>query len=298
MNLKDLEILLAVVRRGSFAAVAREQGVDPSSISRSIAALEADLGLRLLQRSTRRLSLTDAGASYCRRIEPLVEELRAAGDAARSAARAPSGRLRLTASVAFGEACLVPLLPAFRRAYPEILLDLVLSDANLDLLGEQMDLAIRLAPRIEGDLIGVKLRDTHYRVCASPAYLGEGGNPGDPAALAAHDCIRLDLPGYRDRWRFKAENGREEAVAVTGGLLLSSPLASLSCARAGLGPALLADWLVERDLEQGALVDLFPGIEVTATSFETAAWLIYPSRRYLPARVRAGIDFLRQALGR
>ncbi|KUP94425.1 LysR family transcriptional regulator [Tritonibacter horizontis] len=294
MDLLQYKTLLAVARHGSFAAAARALEQDPSVVSRTVAAAEAHLGVRLFERSTRRLAITGVGQGYLDRIAPLVEELEQAAEEARSARRAPSGRLRITASVAYGQECLVPLLPRFRADYPDIALDLIFTDGNLDLLAEGIDLAIRLAPAPQGDLISTRLRRTRYHVCAAPAYLSAKRRPRDPQELRTHDCLRMPLPGYDSTWRFRNGTGEEVHVPVAGSVVISSPLALREAARAALGPALLADWLVKEDLAQGRLVPLFDGWEATATGFDTGAWALYPSRNYMPARLRLMLDFLKQ----
>lgn len=282
---------LSVARQGSFAAVARDQGVDPSTVSRIIATLEASLGVRLFQRSSRRMVLTEAGELYLARLPAVLEELSRLRDEAASLRVDPVGVVRLTASVAFGEMCLVPILPAFREAFPRLKLELFLTDSNLDLLAERIDLAIRLGPSVRADVIGVKLRPTRYRVVASQDYLAREGRPKHPADLGTRDCLMLSLTEFRNRWVFRTK-GKEEEVSVSGPFYISSPLALRSAAVGGLGPALLADWLVADDLRHGRLVDLFPAADVTATTFDTAAWLLYPSRSYLPRKTRGTIDFL------
>lgn len=296
METENLQIFLAVVKRAGFAPVARDLDVDPSSISRAVATLEAELGVRLFQRSTRRLALTEAGETFLSRVAPAVEELERAREEARSLNAEPSGKLRITASVAFGQICLVPALPAYRRAFPGIQLELLLTDTVLDLTTERIDLAIRLAPSLSGDIVCTRLFSTRYRVVASPAYLAREGAPKTPAQLSAHSCLLFPMPEFRERWRFR-KAGLTEEVKVHGELLLSTALALRSAARDGLGPVLLANWHLDEDLASGRLVDLFPDYEVTATTFETAAWLLYPSRSFLPHKVRATIQFLREHLG-
>jgi DNA-binding transcriptional LysR family regulator len=205
----------------------------------------------------------------------------------------PKGALRLTASVAFGETCLSPLVPAFRDAYPELRLELIFTDQNVDLVAEQIDLAIRLAPVIEGDLVCAKLFDTRYRVCASPGYLAKQPALTKPSDLETHDALLFALPGYRTRWLFRDRDGRTRDVRVTGSVITSNALTLRQNMLHGLGPALLADWLIDDDIREGRCTDLFPEYQVTATSFDTAAWLVYPSRRFLPEKVRCMIDFLR-----
>jgi DNA-binding transcriptional LysR family regulator len=301
MDIETLRIFVRVARRGSFAVVARDCDTDPSSISRAIASLEDELQVRLLQRSTRRMTLTEAGAKYLARVEPLLEELDQARDDALAAGAKPIGTIRLTASVAFGQKCIAPLLPKLREAFPDLGIDLVLTDMNLDLVSEGIDLAIRLGSSRDSALIGVKLADTKYHVCASPAYLAKAREEGrllkTPADLAAHRCLLLNLPDYRSRWLFRSADGAVSEVAVDGDVMISNPLVLLTCAIIGMGPALLADWMVRDELAAGALIELFPDYAVTASDFETAAWLLYPSRNYLPRKVRAAIDFLRAQFG-
>lgn len=298
MELDALRLFVEVSRRGSFAAVARDRDTDPSTVSRAVAGLEDGLGLRLFQRSTRRMALTEAGHLYLARIEPLVEELDRARDEALTISSGPVGTLRLTASVAFGQTCLLPLLPGFRAAYPRLRLELLLTDANLDLVADRIDLAIRLGIRPEIDGIGAKLVDTRYRVCASPAYLERSAPLRRPEDLREHRCLLFALPAYRSRWLFRNGTGSVAAVPVAGDLVISNAVALRACALDGLGPALLPDWLVADDLARGGLVALFPDLDATATTFETAAWLLYPSRAYLPTKVRATIAFLKEQIRR
>lgn len=293
MNLEHLHIFLQVAQSGSFAGVARTRDVDPSSISRSIAQLEQGLGIRLFQRSTRTLQLTEAGALYRARVEPVVEELAHAQDEAAQLSHEPSGTLRLAASIAFGTHCLVPVLNDFRNAHPMLSIDLVLSDDTVDLIENRIDLAIRLGPTVTGDLIATKLMPTRYRIVASRGWLQRHGSVTEPSHLAAIPCLRFDYPGFHDEWMFKDSSGILQSVPVTGELTISSAVALREAALADLGPALLADWMVGPDLRSGALVDLFPDHAVAATSFDTAAWIVYPSRAFLPGKARVMIDFLK-----
>ncbi len=296
MELNALKTVTLVARLGSFASAARVLDVDPSSVSRLVSGVEGELGFRVFQRSTRHLSLTDAGESYLRRIEPLLEELDAAQDLAAEGAMQPRGRLRLTTSVAFGHVCLVPLLEQFRATLPEVELELILKDENLDLISEQIDLAIRLAPAPGGNLISSRLITTRYRVCASPSYIRAHGRPETPDELSKRDCLGLALPNYRERWLFRNAAGVDSDVFVSGPVMISNPLVLREAALFGLGPALLADWLVRDSLQRGELIDLFPDRQVTATTFDTAAWMLYPSKAHLPAKTRAAVDFLRKHL--
>jgi DNA-binding transcriptional LysR family regulator len=247
------------------------------------------------------MTLTEAGAKYLARVEPLLEELDQARDEALATSAKPIGTIRMTASVAFGQKCIAPLLPKLRTAFPALGVDLLLSDTNLDLVSEGIDLAVRLGPSQDSALIGVKLFDTRYRVCASPAYLTDCRQQrrrlSAPSDLVAHNCLLLNLPDHRSRWLFRDAAGTVSAVMVHGEVVISSPLVILTCALDGMGPALLVDWLADEALADGSLLDLFPDYAVTATNFDTAAWLLYPSRTYLPTKVRIVIDFLRKEFG-
>lgn len=303
MDVKTLELLVEIARQGGFAAAARARGLDPSSVSRTAAQAEAALGLRLFQRTTRRLSLTEAGARYLARVEAVLEELARARDDAEEADARLSGTLRLTASIAFGHHRITPHLGAFRAAHPNLALELILTDAVVDMVAERVDLAVRLGPAVAGDAVVSKLMDTRYEVVASPDYLARAPALAAPADLAAHRCVLIDLPGFRSEWRFRDAGGAVETrdvetIAVAGDLILSSPLAVRQVALDGLGPALLADWLVDADLAEGRLVALFPDRQAAAGAFDTAAWLVYPSRAFLPRKTRAGVAFLRAFAGR
>lgn len=293
MELAVLELFIDVVRHGSFAAAAREHNLDPSSVSRAISGLEDELGLRLFQRTTRKLSPTEAGMNYFARVEPLVQELQAVHEFTADATGAPRGTLRVSASFSFGHRCIVPHLASFQKKYPDLTVELHLSDAIVDLVADRFDLAVRLGRPTDSTLIAQRLMRTKYYVCASPGYLKNAPPLRDPKDLSRHNCLLFPLPGFRSSFRFRQKNGKELVVPITGKTIISSGSALEECAKRGMGVALLAGWLVEDDLKTGKLVDLFPRHQVTATDFETSAWLVYPSRAYVPLKVRAFIEFLK-----
>ena len=297
MDFENLRLFVEVIRRGSFAAVARDRNLDPSSVSRAVASLEEELGTRLLQRSTRRMGLTEAGNLFFGRIEALVDELDHARDEALAVSAGPVGTLRLTVSVAFGHQCLLPLLPSFQALYPALKLELLLTDTYVDLVSERVDLAVRLGARLDTSLIGAKLFSTRYRVCVSPGYLARARPLRVPADLSNHRCILFTMAEFRSRWLFRDIVGTVTEVPIYGEVVISSALALRACALADMGPTLLANWVIDEDIAQGRLIDPFPGYHVAATDFETAAWLLYPSRAYLPNKVRVMVDFLKQNLG-
>jgi len=297
MNIDDLRLFIDVARLGSFAEAARRRNADPSAVSRTIAALEDEVGVRLLQRTTRRVRPSESGEVFLARIAILVDELQAAGEDARGVAEGAAGTLRLTASSAFGPTCLAPVLAEFRERHPQVSLDLLLSDEQFDLVEQRLDMAIRLGPADDTRLTGVKLFDTQYRVCASPAYLARVKRLASPADLASHRCLLFPFADFRRRWTFE-RRGKSEVIGVDGDLVTSSALTLRICALAGMGPSLLPSWLVDGDIRAGALRNLFGDYRVTATTFDTAAWILYPSRHYVPAKVRAMTEFLRVKLSR
>jgi DNA-binding transcriptional LysR family regulator len=297
MNTADLDTFMIVVRQGSFAAAARELHVDPSSVSRTVAALESELGTRLFQRNTRKLALTEAGAVLIERIGPLLEELEDVRQTAADTAVRAHGTLRVTASNAFGMQRVVPLVPAFCKAHPELKLDIVLTDTLLDLVAERIDVAIRIGPLRDSTLIALPLMRMRYRVVASPIWLrAAGAPPSSPEELAGTECLTYSMPGFRERWLFELDGGPATAVAVQPRIHSGNGLVLRELVLNGLGFALLPDWLVRGDLATGSLVDLFPRYEVKIADAPTGVWLLYPSRSYVPAKVRVFVDFMRAAV--
>jgi DNA-binding transcriptional LysR family regulator len=295
MDVTTLAIFVDVMRRGSFAAVARDRNVDPTSISRAIAGLEHELGVRLFHRTTRRLAPTGAGATYFDRVEALVEELERARLTAIDSSERPQGTLRIAAPVSFAQLNLIPLLPELAGRYPDLTFELVLTDAALDLLEERIDVALRIGPVSTSGLVAQPLAPLIARVCASPAYLRRCGRPEQPADLVRHNCLLLNMPGFVDRWTFRDRDGNTSAVDVSGQLRTSNAVALKQCALDGMGIILQGRWIVGRELHEGTLIDLFPEYEVTAATFkDPAVWLLYPSRAYLPLKVRVFVQFLRR----
>lgn len=293
MEIAALRTFVEVMQRGSFAAVARERNVDPSSVSRTIAALESMLGVRLFHRTTRHLSPTEAALAYLEQVEPLIVQLDRAALIAADSGDTPRGTLRITAAVSFAQINLIPLLPDFSRRYPELSFELLLTDKSLDLVEERIDLAVRLGRPAESSLIAHRLCPMIYMVAASPDYLRRRGRPKMPAELANHECLRYPVPGYGARWRFRAPGGGITDVAIHGRVVVANGVALRQCAVAGMGVIMLPRWNLADELRRGALVELFPDHQATASEFDTAAWMIYASRSYLPLKVRVFADYLK-----
>lgn len=284
-----------VIRAGSFADVARHRNIDPSSVSRVISNLEAELGFRLFQRTTRRLAPTEAGSDYFTRIEPLVEELEHAASLVGEAMTSPKGTLRVTAINAFGQEILIPLLPELRAQYPDLEVELILTEQYLDLVAEQIDLAIRFGPHPTGNLEASYLMPTQALVCASPSYL-EGNEPiARPFDLTTHDCL-TSVAGRRAPWLFRRPGEAPVEIPVQGRLVVSDVTSVKSYALQGLGPGLLPSWFARKELADGSLIHVLPDYEAAISSFDRAGWLVYPTRRYVPLKLRAMIEFLKNQL--
>jgi len=279
---------------GSFAAAARKLELDPSSISRSISTLEEELGLRLFQRTTRRLELTEAGEIYLNRIKPLLDEFDHALDDAHQVSSGLVGTLKLTTSVSFGQAVLLPLLIEFKKQYPNIRLELLLTDAVLDVVAEGIDLSCRLGPAVDSDLIGSCLMKYRYHVCVSPDYFDSHLAIATPDDLRQHQCLVFNLPDMHSQWLFKDKQSQLMQVDIQSDFSISNAMAVKQAALSGMGPAMLADWMIREDIKAGRLITILDQYEAAAQDFNSGVWMLYPSRRFLPNKTRIMIDFLKQ----
>ena len=292
MNLDNLYLFIEVVQQGSFAKVARTRNIDPSSVSRAIAKLETELGIRLFQRSTRKLETTEVGAIYFQRVAPLINELESAKQIAIDIHKQPQGTLRVTAGVAFAQEQIVPLLPELAKLYPDLSVELILTDSYLDLIEERIDVAIRLGTLQDSSYMVKHLRKMNFYICASPNYLNKHGQPKIPQDIEDHNCLIFPRANYGLDWQFKDGTGKIIEILIKGKYLLTNSLAIKQCTISGMGLALLPDWLVDRDLKSGNLVRLFAEYDVTATDYESSIWLLYPSRTYIPAKTQVFIDYI------
>ena len=289
---------MQVIRHGSFAGAARERNIDPSSVSRAVAALEAELGTKLFLRDTRKLVLTEAGVSFAEHLGVALEELVQARDAAVDAFGEVRGRLRVTASNAFAVHRLSPVLPAFCAAHPSLLVDLLLTESPVDIVAERVDVALRLVGTLkDSSLVAVPLHPIRYRVLASPKWVRAQQPPlREPLDLKSIPCLCFAHVGLRDPWQFTPIGGGDTVeFLVRPRLVATNALVLRESAIAGLGPVLLADWMCDADVASGALVDLFPDHVVKSANAPSTAWAVYPSRSYVPTKVRVFIDFLRGA---
>ncbi|MDH5445524.1 MAG: LysR family transcriptional regulator [Gammaproteobacteria bacterium] len=294
MDTQNLQIFVEVMKRGSFAAVARELDVVPSTVSRAITSLEEELGVRLLQRTTRKVKPTEAGQVYYQRIEPLIEELNQARSITRDLGDEVTGTLRLTTSVTFGNSVIVPLLPEFMAKYPKLDVYCDLTDAVVDIVDDGFDLAVRLGHLNDSGLIATRLTDMRYVITASPSYLAQYGRPEQPEDIQHHQCLVFPHTGLGTDWLFRDNNGEIKSITPNSRLQLTNALALKECARAGMGLVMCSEWTVTRELYEGSLVRVFQDYDTAMASFDSAAWLVYPSRQYLPLKVRVFIDFMKE----
>lgn len=296
MDFAALELFIDVMHQGSFAAVARSRNIDPSSVSRAIAKLESDLEMRLFQRSTRKLQPTEAGQLYFDRVFPALAELTAARQQAMDVSQTPRGTLRVTAPSVFAEKQLVPLLPEFAKRYPELRVELRLVDAYLDLIAERIDVAIRVGALQDSSYRLQKLRPMEFFICAGPGYLQQQGTPKRPEEIVEHNCLLFPRRHHSLSWLFKDEADQTIDVPIQGQYLITNSAAIRKCALANMGLTLLPDWLVEKDITTGRLVRLFKHYTVTATDFNSAIWLLYPSQGFLPKKTQVWINYLAETV--
>ena len=293
MDIETLQTFIDVVRRNSFAAVARKRYQDPSVFSRRIAALERECGMRLFDRNTRRLVLTASGRQVFERLSGPVAAIDQAFDAGRDELQEPSGDLRMPMSTSMGERWFMPRLAEFRSRFPQVQLDLLLSDQRVDLISAQIDLAIRLGQRVEGAYAATRLMETRYHIVAAPELAARFA---DGKALNDVEAVVFPLPGYHSTWRLRDGDGRIEEHEINPTLTISSALGIRRAVMDGMGVGLLANWMVDDDMTDGTLVDLFPSHTASAADFDTSAWLVFPTIDYVPARTRAMIDHLKASV--
>jgi len=291
MDIEALEIFVDVMGHRNFTDVARVRNLAPSSVSRTITALEKEIGIRLFQRSTRRLEPTEAGNVYFERIRPILDELSSAREVAADLIEEPKGTLRVTASTVYGEMYIVPLLPDISDQYPLLSVELILTDAYMDLIEERIDVAIRLGALQDSSCIARQIKKLAFYICASPEYIARHGKPDSPHEIKNHNCLLFPRTGHNLNWLFKKEGAVAE-IPITGKCLVTNSRAIKQCALTGMGLALLPDWLVGDAIQSGLLVRLFDEFDVTATDYDGAIWLLYPSRDYVPIKTRVFMDHL------
>lgn len=285
-ELNDLVVFVHVVQAGSFTAAAKRLRVPKSSVSRRVAQLEADLDTRLLQRTTRRLSLTDLGRVFYDRASRLVADAEEAERSLLDAKAEPSGRLRVTAPIEYAGS--FGVAARFLERYPKVELDVVFTSRVVDLVGEAFDLAIRAGTLDDSSLVARKLFESRVLLVASPAYLARAGAPSRLEDLAEHDCIVFGSRGEGASWSFRTASGKERSIPLRARATLNHFAGVRALALEGAGIARIPDTVCGEDIAAGRLVALL----IDHCPPSGAIHLVYPSARHLSANVRAFIDFL------
>jgi DNA-binding transcriptional LysR family regulator len=292
-RLHAIEVFAAVAEAGSFAKAARRLRLSPPAATRAVAALEARLGVRLLNRTTRSLGLTEAGRGFLESTRRLLAELEEAERAAAGATATPSGHLRLTAPLTFGRMHLMPVLAAFLREQPKVTATLVTLDRVANLVEEGFDVAVRIAQLPDSTIVARRIGEVRRLLVASPAYLRHRGVPRRPGDLGAHELVAFEgmLPG--GEWRFVAD-GRPGAVALAPRLTVNDALGAIMAAERGEGVTGALSYMVAPQLAAGTLVAVLEELAPPPVPVQ----IVYPQSRLLAAKVRAFVDFAAPRLGR
>ena len=285
---RQISTFVDVVARGSLSASARAEGIAPAMIGRRLDALEARLGVKLLQRTTRKLVLTNEGAAFLEDCQRILTELEEAESAVAERSAKASGHLLVSAPAGFGRQHVAPLLPSFLAEHREVTVNLNLNDRLVDVVGEGIDVAIRIADLSDSSLVGMKLADNQRVLVASPAYLKRYGTPVTLGDLAKHNCLPISSEGSQRGWTFR-ENGKLVTLKVSGNMVCNYGAVLHDWALSGKGLAWRSMWEVNAEIEAGKLETVLdqyaaPGNDIYA---------VFAQRRHLPLRIRAFVDFLR-----
>ncbi|NYT61361.1 LysR family transcriptional regulator [Alcaligenaceae bacterium] len=286
---KQLKSFVAAASLGSLSAAARAEGVAPAMIGRRINALEARLGIKLLLRSTRRLSLTSEGSEFFEEAQRILRDLNDAEARITQGSVKPSGHLRISAPAGFGRRHVAPLLPDFIANYPNVSLALDLSDRLVDLIEEGYDCAIRIGELNDSQIVGMRLADNQRVIVAAPAYLNRHGRPNTPGDLAQHNCLSFGNQGNQSRGWLLKQDGQVRAVRVKGNVACSDGSVLHQWVLAGLGLSWRSLWEVREDLTKGRLVSVLDEYAAPANGI----FAMLPERKHLPLRVRLFVDMLR-----
>jgi DNA-binding transcriptional LysR family regulator len=285
-----ISVFAKVVELGGFARAADKLDVSTSAVSRAISELESRLGARLLHRTTRRVSLTEAGQAFYEKCVQLIADLEEAEAIATLSAAKPRGTIRLTCSINFGMSHLAGAIGAFQREHPEVLFDVNLSDRFVDLIEEGLDLAIRIGELGNPNLVARRIGTMRLIACASPAYLKRHGVPRHPDELVRHNCLSYEYMPIKGVWRFVGKDGSEHRVKTQGSVHANNGDMLAAIAAEGVGISYEPDFIVAPYLANGRLTPVLKGF----TSPELGIYAVYPSRRHLSAKVRVFVDFLAQ----
>lgn len=285
---KGMRAFVAVVQSGSFSGAAERLGMSRSMTTKYVADLEKRLGARLLNRSTRKMSLTEIGKDYFEQSRVILEALDSLEERVALQTRTPRGTLRITAPVHYGSNSLPAILAEYLEVYPEISFTLDLDDRFLDIIDKEYDVALRIADLDDSSAVARKLFDIPCYMCASPAYLAENGRPVSPAELSKHNCLRYSNLKRKSIWSYRVSRHQTVSIPVHGNAFANNGEALCHLAVSGAGVILEPEFVVRKAIEEGSLTRLFPEYDWSPR----ALYVVYPSKDKLPLKTRNFIDFL------
>lgn len=288
-SLNAMEVFVRVVQSGSFSEAARALNLTPSAVSKQVSRLEDRLGARLINRTTRRLGLTEEGQAFFERAQRILADVQEAEQAVTQLHGAPRGTLKLNAPVVFGRMHIAPLLPGFVAAYPEMRVDFSVNDRYVDLLEEGLDLVIRIGELKDSSLIARRLATNRRVMVATEDYIARNGAPEKPSDLLQHNCLAYLYRQQRNTWQFEGPGG-SETVEVRGSIEANNAEVILELTRAGHGIALLPTWLVGECLRKGHLQQVMKSYVAS----DSQIYAVYPPGRHLSPKVRSFVDHLVQ----
>ncbi|OYT90069.1 MAG: LysR family transcriptional regulator [Burkholderiales bacterium PBB3] len=302
-KLKQLESFVSVATRGSLTAAANAEGVAPAIMGRRLDALEERLGVKLLLRTTRRITLTHEGSAFLEDCQRIIADVANAEASVSAGGVKASGHLRITAPAGFGRRHVAPLVPRFRELHPDVSISLNLSDRVVDIAGEGFDCAVRVGDMPDSSLVSVRMADNRRLCVATPAYLKRHGTPQTPADLPRFQCLALTSDASQTRgWAFKLPAGAQDAAGKEGEVIHLKPAGPLDCSDgqvlhdwclAGYGIAWRSTWEVESEIAAGQLVAVLEDYAAPPNGI----YAVFPQRKHLPLRVRLWIDFLKERYG-
>ena len=295
-KLKAFDTFVSVATKGSLTAAARGEGVAPAIIGRRLDALEEHLGVKLLVRTTRRITLTHEGSAFLEDCQRLLSDVANAEASVSAGGVKASGHLRITAPAGFGRRHVAPLVPKFRELHPDVTISLNLSDRVVDMAGEGYDCAVRVGDLPDSSLVSVRMADNRRLCVATPAYLARRGTPEQPSDLLQHDCLTLSSDASQTRgWAFRTPDGASEVIHLRPGgpLDCSDGQVLHDWCLAGYGIAWRSTWEVEAEIQAGQLVAVLEDYAAPPNGI----FVVFPQRKHLPLRVRLWIDHLKQNYG-
>ena len=293
-GLSDVAAFVCVVQTGSFTAAAEQLNTSKSVISKYITRLEARLGVKLLARTTRRLTLTEIGRTFYEGAQQGLAAIDNAEEAVSFLQGKPRGTLKINAPLSFGALHIAPALEEFIHSYPEMKIDLRFEDRKIDMIKDGFDLTVRITHQLEGNLIARRIAPCHHALVAAPCYLAKHGTPKEPEDLAAHNVITYQYQDSPWQWEFTGTKSAPKRITVTGSVQMNNSLAIREAVLAGVGISRMPTFAVGEDLKSGRLIQLLPKYSLLQHSI----YLVFPDRVHMAPKTRAFIDFMVKTHGR